>query len=150
MSDLQEMLDINKIRKILPHRYPLLLVDRIEDMEEGKKITGIKNVTINEEFFQGHYPEHPIMPGVLIIEAMAQVGGILMFYSIDDAGDKLPFFAGIDKAKFRHPVIPGDQLVIKVEVLRLRGRIAKVKAYAYVEDKLASEAELMFAFEDKE
>ncbi|MCC3144906.1 3-hydroxyacyl-ACP dehydratase FabZ [Halanaerobium sp. Z-7514] len=149
MSELNDIIDINTIRSILPHRYPLLLVDRIEDLKKGESILGIKNVTINEEFFLGHYPERPIMPGVLIIEAMAQVAGILIYYSFDDMEDKLPIFTSIDKAKFRTPVTPGDQLNIKVEIVRLRKRISKVKAKAYVEDQIAAEAQMMFTFEDK-
>ena len=149
MSELNDIIDINTIRSILPHRYPLLLVDRIEDLKKGESILGIKNVTINEEFFLGHYPERPIMPGVLIIEAMAQVAGILIYYSFDDMEDKLPIFTSIDKAKFRTPVTPGDQLNIKVEMVRLRKRISKVKAKAYVDDQIAAEAQMMFTFEDK-
>jgi 3-hydroxyacyl-[acyl-carrier-protein] dehydratase len=149
LSELNNIIDINKIRSILPHRYPLLLVDRIEEIEKGKSIKGIKNVTINEEFFLGHFPDHPIMPGVLIIEAMAQVAGILVYYSFDELEDKLPIFTSIDKAKFRTPVQPGDQLKIKVKIVRLRKRISKVKAEAYVDENLAAEAQLMFAYEDK-
>ncbi|HHU92054.1 MAG TPA: 3-hydroxyacyl-ACP dehydratase FabZ [Halanaerobiaceae bacterium] len=142
------MLYINQIQNLLPHRYPFLLVDRIEEIGEGR-IVGIKNVSINEEFFQGHYPGHPIMPGVLIIESMAQVGGFLMMKDLENPEDKLPFFAGIDKARFRRPVVPGDQLRIEVEMLKARGTIAKINARAYVEDELAAEAELMFAIQDK-
>jgi 3-hydroxyacyl-[acyl-carrier-protein] dehydratase len=125
------------------------LVDRIEEIEKGKSIRGIKNVTINEEFFLGHFPDHPIMPGVLIIEAMAQVAGILVYYSFDELEDKLPIFTSIDKAKFRTPVQPGDQLKIHVKIVRLRKRISKVKAEAFVDGELAAEAQLMFAYEDK-
>lgn len=142
-------LNINDITQILPHRYPFLLVDRIEELEEGKKVIGIKNVTINEEFFQGHYPGHPIMPGVLIIEAMAQVGGFLMLHTVDDPSNKHPLFAGIDKARFRRPVIPGDRLKIEVKVIRLRGKVARVSAKSYVEDEVAAEAELLFAIEER-
>ena len=145
-----ETLDINQIKSVIPHRYPFLMVDKIEELEPGKKVVGIKNVTINEEFFQGHYPDHPIMPGVLIVESMAQIGGFLMHHSIDDSGEKLPFFAGIDKAKFRKPVKPGDRLRVKAEVIRLRNRIAKISAKSYVEDQLVAEAELLFAIQDKE
>jgi len=143
------MLYIDQIQSLLPHRYPFLLVDRIEELEPGVRVVGIKNVTINEEFFQGHYPGHPIMPGVLIIESMAQVGGFLMMQSVDSPEEKLPFFAGIDKARFRRPVVPGDRLVIEVKVLKLRGRIAKVAAKGYVTEEIVAEAELMFAIEDK-
>lgn len=142
-------MDINEIQKILPHRYPFLLVDRIVELDPGRRVVGIKNVTINEEFFQGHYPGHPIMPGVLIIESMAQVGGFLMMESVEDSKDKLPFFAGIDKARFRRPVLPGDRLRIEADVIKLRGKIGKVNAKAFVEDNLVASAELMFAIEDK-
>lgn len=142
------MLYINQIQNLLPHRYPFLLVDRIEEVDEGK-IVGVKNVSINEEFFQGHYPGHPIMPGVLIVESMAQVGGFLMMKDLENPEDKLPFFAGIDKARFRRPVVPGDQLKIVGEMLKSRGSIAKISAKAYVDDELAAEAELMFAIQDK-
>lgn len=143
------MLYINQIQNLLPHRYPFLLVDRIEEVGDGK-IVGIKNVSINEEFFQGHYPGHPIMPGVLIIESMAQVGGFLMMKDLENPENKLPFFAGIDKARFRRPVVPGDQLRIVGEMLKSRGNIAKISAKAYVDDELAAEAELMFAIQDRE
>ncbi|MDI3547052.1 MAG: 3-hydroxyacyl-[acyl-carrier-protein] dehydratase [Halanaerobiales bacterium] len=143
------MMYINEIQNLLPHRYPFLLVDRIEEIESGKRVVGIKNVTMNEEFFQGHYPGHPIMPGVLIIESMAQVGGFLMMQSLENPEEKLPFFAGIDKARFRRPVVPGDRLRIEVEIIKLRGRVAKVSAKGYVEDEIAAEAELMFAIDDK-
>ena len=142
-------LDINQIHSILPHRYPFLLVDKIEKIVLNKEVIGIKNVTINEEFFTGHFPGHPIMPGVLILEAMAQVGGFLMYHSIEKTEDKVPYFTGIDRAKFRRPVIPGDILRIKGELLRLRGTIAKISAKCYVEDQLAAEANLMFALQDK-
>ncbi|ADO78069.1 3-hydroxyacyl-ACP dehydratase FabZ [Halanaerobium praevalens] len=149
MSEVNEIIDISVIRSILPHRYPLLLVDKIEKVEKKESIIGIKNVTINEEFFLGHYPDHPIMPGVLIVEAMAQVAGILIYYSFEEMEDKLPIFTSIDKAKFRTPVKPGDQLRMKVEIVRLRKRISKVKGKAYVGDNLAAEAEMMFTFENK-
>lgn len=143
------MLYINQIQNLLPHRYPFLLVDRIEEVGDGR-IVGIKNVSINEEFFQGHYPGHPIMPGVLIIESMAQVGGFLMMKDLENPEDKLPFFAGIDRARFRRPVVPGDQLRIVGEMLKSRGNIAKINAKAYVDDELAAEADLMFAIQDRE
>lgn len=138
------MLDINEIKKIIPHRYPFLLVDRIIELEEGKKVTGIKNVTVNEPFFQGHFPEYPVMPGVLIIEAMAQVGAVAILKLPQYAG-KIALFAGIDNARFRRQVVPGDQLRIEVEVIKLRGAIGKSQAKAFVGDQLAVEAELMFA-----
>lgn len=138
------MLDINAIKQILPHRYPILLVDRILELEEGKRVVGIKNVTVNEPFFQGHFPDYPVMPGVLIIEAMAQVGAVAILSMPAYAG-KIALFAGIDNARFRRQVIPGDTLRIEVEVVKLRGTIGKSKARAYVGDDLAAEGELMFA-----
>ncbi|MFW5985245.1 MAG: 3-hydroxyacyl-ACP dehydratase FabZ [Halanaerobiaceae bacterium] len=142
-------MDINEIKDIIPHRYPFLLVDRIEELVPEEKVVGIKNVTINEEFFQGHFPGHPIMPGVLIMEAMAQAGGFLLYQSVEDTSGKLPYFTGIDKGKFRRPVIPGDTLVIKGELLRLRGTLAKIKAESYVDDQLAAEGRLTFVLQDK-
>ncbi|MDD4239003.1 MAG: 3-hydroxyacyl-ACP dehydratase FabZ [Desulfotomaculaceae bacterium] len=138
------MLDINQIQSILPHRYPFLLVDRIVSVEEGRKVVGIKNVSVNEPFFQGHYPGYPVMPGVLIIEAMAQVGATLLLLMPEFAGE-VPLFAGIDKARFRRQVVPGDQLKIEVVIRKLRGRVGKSYATAYVGEEMAAEAELMFA-----
>jgi 3-hydroxyacyl-[acyl-carrier-protein] dehydratase len=135
-------IDINEILDILPHRYPFLLVDRILEFEEGKRARGLKNVTISEPFFQGHFPGSPIMPGVLIIEAMAQVGGILAFKSAN-VRDKVVYFMGIDGARFRRPVLPGDTLELELEVKKHRGTIWTFKGMAYVGDKLAAEAELM-------
>lgn len=135
-------MNIGEILAILPHRYPFLLIDRILNLELGKKIVGIKNVTINEPFFQGHFPTHPIMPGVLIIESMAQVGGALAFKSAPGSEGKLVFFIGIDKAKFRRPVYPGDQLRIEVEILQARPPYWRLKGMAYVDGKLVAEAEL--------
>lgn len=142
------MIDINEILKILPHRYPFLLVDKVVEFEAGKKAKGIKNVTINEPFFQGHFPGHPIMPGVLIIEAMAQVGGILAFKSANVA-NKAVYFMGIDKAKFRKPVLPGDRLELVLEVTKSRGAIWVFKGEGYVEGNLVAEAELMATIVDK-
>jgi 3-hydroxyacyl-[acyl-carrier-protein] dehydratase len=137
-------LDSIEIQAILPHRYPFLLVDRIEELEIGKRVIGIKNVTVNEPFFEGHFPGRPIMPGVLIIEAMAQVGGVLAFKSANQSGGaKLVYFMGIDKAKFRKPVLPGDRLRFVVDVLRARHPYWKMRGEAYVEDSLVCEAELM-------
>ena len=143
------MIDINEIVSILPHRYPFLLVDRIVELEEGKRARGIKNVTINEPFFQGHFPGHPIMPGVLLIEAMAQVGAVLAFRS-SNVTNKVVYFMGIDGARFRRPVVPGDRLEIILEVKRSRGTIWTFKGEVYVEDKLAAEAELMATIVDRE
>ncbi|MCF8008704.1 MAG: 3-hydroxyacyl-ACP dehydratase FabZ [Halanaerobiales bacterium] len=139
------MFDIKDIQKILPHRYPFLLVDKILKLEPSEKIVGLKNVSINENFFQGHYPNEPVMPGVLIIESMAQTGGFLMLKSFINKEDVIPYFAGIDKAKFRRPVMPGDQLIITCEVIKLKSKVAKVKAIAEVNDELAAEAKLLFA-----
>ncbi|MCC6651063.1 MAG: UDP-3-O-[3-hydroxymyristoyl] N-acetylglucosamine deacetylase [Candidatus Eisenbacteria bacterium] len=141
--------DITAIMDILPHRYPFLLVDRITSIEEGRSIEGYKNVTINEPFFNGHFPGHPVMPGVLIIEAMAQCGGLLMLNSVEDPNDKLMFFMGIDGAKFRRPVTPGDQLRFKLTLLKLRGRTSKMRGEAYVDGQLVAEAELMAAIVDR-
>ncbi len=143
------MMDILEIQTILPHRYPFLLVDRILEVEEGKRIVGIKNVTINEEFFQGHFPGHPVMPGVLIIEAMAQTGGVLMLRDLKNRGEKLAYFMGIDDARFRKPVVPGDQLRFEVEVLKRKATTCKLKGKAFVDDKLVAEAVLLSAIVDR-
>src|SRR6056297_1288152 len=139
-----KMYNIEDILEILPHRYPFLLVDRVVEIIPEEKVTAIKNVTYNENFFQGHYPQKPVMPGVLIIEALAQTGGFLMLNTVDKT-DALPYFAGIDKAKFRKPVQPGDQLKLICSVIKLKGRVVKVKAEAYVEDELVAEGRLLFA-----
>ena len=135
------------IKKILPHRYPFLLVDRITELEPGERIVGIKNVTINEPFFQGHFPDNPIMPGVMIIEAMAQVGGVLARLSMPEVmnGDKgnAIFFMSMDKVKFRKPVIPGDQIVFKIAPLRKGSRVWKIAGKAFVGDDLVAEGELV-------
>ncbi len=141
--------DITAIMDIMPHRYPFLLVDRITHLEEGHSVEGIKNVTINEPFFQGHFPGHPVMPAVLILEAMAQVGGMLLLNSVEDPNDKLMYFVGIDNAKFRRPVTPGDQLRLKLTLLKLRGRTSKMRGEAYVDDQLAAEAELLATIVDR-
>ena len=135
-------IDIAEIMKILPHRYPFLLIDKIVGFEAGKSAKGVKNVTINEPFFQGHFPGHPIMPGVLILEAMAQVGGILAFKSAN-VTNKVVYFMGIDRARFRKPVLPGDVLALNLEVIKTRGTIWSFKGEAYTDGKLAAEAELM-------
>lgn len=142
------MLDINEIKKIIPHRYPFLLVDRIEELEVGKKAVGIKNVTANEPFFQGHFPDYPLMPGVLIVEALAQVGAIAMM-SVEENKGKLGVFTGIDKVRFKREVVPGDTLRMEVELLSVRRNIGKASAKAFVGDKLACSGELMFALVEK-
>lgn len=142
-------MDIKEIQKFLPHRYPFLLVDRIVEMEPGIKAVGIKNVTVNEEFFQGHFPGQPIMPGVLMIEAMAQVGGILAFRSGVNIG-KAVYFMSIEKAKFRKPVVPGDQLRLEIQVLQQRGNVWRFSGNATVEGKIAAEAEFTAMVTDKE
>ncbi|MBN1848385.1 MAG: 3-hydroxyacyl-ACP dehydratase FabZ [Deltaproteobacteria bacterium] len=133
------------IIKIIPHRYPFLLVDKITELEPGKKIRGIKNVTANEPFFQGHYPGKPIMPGVLIIEAMAQVGGILARLSVSGAMEKEGdiFFMAIDKVKFRRPIVPGDQIIFELEPIRTGSKVWKLSGEAFVDDMMVAEAELM-------
>jgi 3-hydroxyacyl-[acyl-carrier-protein] dehydratase len=143
------MMDIREIQKFLPHRYPFLLVDRIIELEPKTKAVGIKNVTINEGFFQGHFPRHPIMPGVLIIEALAQVGGILAFRSGISQG-KSVYFLSIEKAKFRKPVVPGDQVRLEVAVVQLRGdTVWKFAGNAVVDDKIVAEAEFTAMVTDK-
>jgi len=136
-------MDVKEIMKYLPHRFPFLLVDRILEVEENKRIVGIKNVTHNEFFFQGHFPDNPIMPGVLIVEAMAQVGGVLYAYSIGLEGTKAVYFMTIDKCKFRKQVVPGDQMRIEMNVIRQRKRGWKMRGEVFVDSKLVSEAELL-------
>lgn len=137
------MLDIKQIQEIIPHRYPFLLIDRVVELEEGKKIVAIKNVTMNEYFFQGHFPQEPVMPGVLIVEALAQAGAVALL-SMEQYKGKIAFFGGIDKVKFRKKVVPGDTLRLEVEIIKLRGPAGVGKAIAYVDDKKAVEGELMF------
>ena len=147
------MLDIIEIQEILPHRYPFLLVDRITEMDKGKSIVGYKNISISEPAFQGHFPGHPIYPGVLILEGMAQAGGILALKSNDltaeELKNKVIYFMSIDKAKFRTPVKPGDKLEYKIEVKKLRGTIIVLEGKAYVDDALVAEAELKAMIVDK-
>jgi beta-hydroxyacyl-ACP dehydratase FabZ len=131
------------IKKVMPHRYPFLLVDRILELEASKRVVGIKNVTINEPFFVGHFPGHPIMPAVLIIEAMAQVGGFLLLNTVDNPDDYLVYFTKLDKARFRKPVTPGDQLRFEVELVALKLRVCKMRGLAYVGDDLVAEADLV-------
>ncbi len=141
--------DTTAIMDILPHRYPFLLVDRITALDEGKSIEAFKNVTINEPFFNGHFPGHPIMPAVLIVEAMAQVGGMLLLYSVDDPTTKLMYFMGIDNARFRRPVTPGDRIDFKLTLLKIKGRTSKMHGVAFVDGQLVAEADLMAAVVDR-
>jgi beta-hydroxyacyl-ACP dehydratase FabZ len=145
------MLGPREIQELLPHRYPFLLVDRILELEVGKRAVGIKAVTINEPFFPGHFPGHPVMPGVLVIEAMAQVGGILLMRSQNASpGKKVMYFTGIDKARFRKPVLPGDVLRFEVEIIQQRRLMSRMQARATVEGGLAVEAELSAVLVDRE
>jgi UDP-3-O-[3-hydroxymyristoyl] N-acetylglucosamine deacetylase / 3-hydroxyacyl-[acyl-carrier-protein] dehydratase len=143
------VLGIEEIMKTLPHRYPFLLVDRILEMEEKKRIVGLKNVTINEPFFQGHFPGHPIMPGVLIIEAMAQVGGILLMGQIEGYESKVVYFMSLDNVKFRRPVKPGDQLRFELDMLQIRGMVCKMHGVAKVDGEVVCEADMAAMVRDK-
>jgi 3-hydroxyacyl-[acyl-carrier-protein] dehydratase len=144
------LLDVNDIQRILPHRYPFLLIDGIEEMERWKRIVGIKNVTINEHYFQGHFPGKPIMPGVLIIESMAQTGGLLLLQEVADREKKLLYFVAIDNARFRRPVVPGDQLRLEMNVLAWRNGFCKLEGRATVDGELAAQATLMCKMVDLE
>ncbi|MFJ7405424.1 MULTISPECIES: 3-hydroxyacyl-ACP dehydratase FabZ [unclassified Lysinibacillus] len=141
------MLDTQKIKEIIKHRYPFLLVDKILELEEGKRAVGIKNVTVNEEFFNGHFPRYPVMPGVLIVEALAQVSAVVMLTKEGNQG-RLGLLAGIDNCRFKRQVKPGDQLRLEVEITRLKGPIGKGKGIATVDGELACEVEILFAFGD--
>jgi beta-hydroxyacyl-ACP dehydratase FabZ len=145
------VLNIQGIMKLLPHRYPFIMIDRILDLTPREKIVALKNVTINEPFFQGHFPGNPIMPGVLIIEAMAQAGAVLAAKSLDrEFHDSLIYFMGIDKVKFRKPVTPGDQVIFEMKFLKQRAKVFKMAGIAYVDKKIVAEAELMAAFGERE
>ena len=141
-------MDVNEIRQILPHRYPFLLVDRIVELEP-ERIVGIKNVTVNEPFFAGHFPDFPVMPGVLIVEAMAQTAGVLVLRSIPERDSKIVFLVSVDAARFRKPVVPGDQLRIEMNMLRRKGSVAKMSGRVTVDGVLVAEAEVMCKLEDK-
>jgi beta-hydroxyacyl-ACP dehydratase FabZ len=142
-------MDIRAILDLLPHRYPFVLVDRIIEIQGTEKIIGLKNVSFNEPFFQGHFPGHPVMPGVLIVEAMAQTGGLLLMERIPDRANKVVYFMSLDNVKFRRPVVPGDQLRMEVEMLQFRGKTCRLKGMAYVDGKLVTEAEMMASVVDK-
>ncbi|GAC1665694.1 MAG: 3-hydroxyacyl-ACP dehydratase FabZ [Candidatus Acidiferrum sp.] len=144
------LLDVTEIQKILPHRFPFLMVDGILEMEHAKRIVGIKNVTINEFHFQGHFPGKPIMPGVLILEAMAQTGGLLLLLDIPNRDNKLMYFAAVDGARFRRPVVPGDQLKLEMTVLAWRGDFCKLAGKGTVNGQLAAEATLMCKMVDRD
>jgi 3-hydroxyacyl-[acyl-carrier-protein] dehydratase len=139
----ERVLDIRQIMAILPHRYPMLLIDRVIESSPRRRIVAIKNVTINEPFFQGHFPEYAIMPGVLVVEAIAQAGGVLLLPEVPDHQNKLMVFSGIDRARFRRPVVPGDQIRIEVDVLNWKPRAARLEGKVYVEKKLVCEATIM-------
>ncbi len=139
-------MDIQEIKDVIPHRYPFLLVDKVLEKEEGKRVVGLKNVTANEPFFQGHFPDYPVMPGVLIVEALAQVGAIAVLDMEQNKG-KIGFLAGLDKCRFKRQVKPGDQLRLEVEILRMKGPIGKGKGVATVDGELVCEAEIMFAIQ---
>ena len=141
--------DYAAIERILPHRYPFLLVDRVTEFEANKRIVGIKNVTINEPFFQGHYPGHPIMPGVLIIEAMAQVGGLLLMDAVENPEDKVVYFMSLDNVKWRRPVTPGDQITFEVEMLQFRRHVCRMRGVGKVGGHVVAEAELMARIVDR-
>ena len=146
--------NVVEIQKILPHRYPFLLLDRVTDLKQGEYIEGYKNISVSEPVFQGHFPDHPIYPGVMIIEGMAQAGGVLAFKSMDGATqeeieNKVVYFMSIDKAKFRAPVTPGDKLVYRINVIRNKGAVWQLDAKAYVDDKVVAQAELKAMIVDK-
>jgi 3-hydroxyacyl-[acyl-carrier-protein] dehydratase len=143
------MLDVEEIRGVLPHRYPFLLVDRILELEPGRRAVGLKNVTINEEFFQGHFPGHAVMPGVLLIEAMAQVGGVLLLTMSGNEG-KLAYFGGMDRVRFRKRVLPGDTVVTEAELMKVRGSVGKIRCTASVGEETVAEGEFIFALVERD
>jgi len=146
---METVFDLKSIMENLPHRYPFLLVDRVIEFEKNKRIVALKNVTINEPFFQGHFPDTPIMPGVLIVEAMGQAGGVLVTQSLPPENQgKLILFMGFDRVRFRKPVVPGDQLILELEMLKLRGKVVKMAGIAKVDGKVVAEAQLMAAYGD--
>lgn len=138
------MLNVNEIKEIIPHRYPFLLIDRVDELEEGVKAVGVKNVSVNEPFFQGHFPNEPVMPGVLIVEALAQLGAVAIL-SKEEFKGKTAYFAGIDKVRFKRKVVPGDVLKLEVEIIKMKGKIGIGKAIATVEGVKACEGEILFA-----
>jgi beta-hydroxyacyl-ACP dehydratase FabZ len=143
------MLNIIEIMKLLPHRYPMLLIDRVLELDPGKRIVGLKNVSANEQFFQGHFPGAPVMPGVLIVEAMAQCSAVLFLRDLPDREKKLFLFGGVDKARFRKPVVPGDQLILECEVLQRRANTVKVQGYARVDGAVVAEALMLSVMTDR-
>jgi len=143
-------MDIKGIMNSIPHRYPFLLLDRVLELEQGRRVVALKNVTINEPFFLGHFPGAPVMPGVLIVEAMAQAGAVLLLHAMPDRASKLVYFTGIDKARFRRTVVPGDQLRLTLEVLKLRSRSCKLRGIAEVDGQRVAEAEILSALVDRE
>jgi len=143
------LLGIDDIMKVLPHRYPFLLVDRILEIEDRKRIVGLKNVTINEPFFQGHFPGHPIMPGVLIIEAMAQVGGVMLLSTLSEVDNKVVYFMSLDNVKFRKPVRPGDQLRFELDMAQIRGAVCKMHGVARVDGEIVAEADMAAMVRDR-
>jgi beta-hydroxyacyl-ACP dehydratase FabZ len=143
------IMDVEAIKALLPHRYPFLLVDRVVELEPGERIVALKNVTADEPFFPGHFPDYAVMPGVLIIEAMAQAGAIMMLKAMEDPESKIPFFAGIDRARFRRQVVPGDQLLLELTVIKSRGMTCKLAGKATVSGETAAEAEIMAMLGDR-
>jgi 3-hydroxyacyl-[acyl-carrier-protein] dehydratase len=143
----EQPVDIEEIMRLLPHRYPFLLVDKITSLIPRTSVIGLKNVTVNEPFFQGHFPDRPIFPGVLILEGLAQTGGCMAFYSVPEMiGERLVYFAGIDKARFRKPVVPGDQIEYRLELIKHKRMMMVMKAQAFVDNQLVTEAQLMASF----